>query len=301
MAEDTETRLRDAAFAWLDARDPDHTRVWRREELAACTVAGQPLPLIDRQQGIRVPRGWAAALSILTTYTPPGARPPYDDRVGPDGLPRYQYRGTDPERRENRALRAAATGRVPLIWFVATAPGAFVAVRPVWVVADEPKAHQVVLAVDAVQRLVTPGAPLDPERRRYVERVTRQRVHQPVFRSQVLAAYRHRCAVCGLALPPLLDAAHIVPDGHPRGDPVVPNGLALCKIHHAAFDGDLLGVRPDYVVEIAERVRDAEDGPMLRHGLQAMHERQLLVPDRRAWRPDPDRLAERYAQFREAG
>jgi hypothetical protein len=34
----------------------------------------------------------------------------------------------------------------------------------------------------------------------------------------------------------LLDAAHILPDGHPKGEPVVPNGLALCKLHHAAFD-----------------------------------------------------------------
>ena len=48
----------------------------------------------------------------------------------------------------------------------------------------------------------------------------------------------------------LLDAAHIVPDGEPCGDPRVPNGLALCKLHHAAFDRLFVGVRPDGVIEV---------------------------------------------------
>jgi putative restriction endonuclease len=46
--------------------------------------------------------------------------------------------------------------------------------------------------------------------------------------------------------------------------------LALCKIHHAAFDQDLLGIRPDLVVVVRRDVQAATDGPMLTHGLQAM-------------------------------
>jgi len=34
----------------------------------------------------------------------------------------------------------------------------------------------------------------------------------------------------------LLDAAHITPDTHPEGEPIVSNGLSLCKLHQAAFD-----------------------------------------------------------------
>jgi predicted restriction endonuclease len=34
----------------------------------------------------------------------------------------------------------------------------------------------------------------------------------------------------------LLDAAHIILDTEPQGEPTVRNGLALCKIHHAAYD-----------------------------------------------------------------
>jgi hypothetical protein len=59
----------------------------------------------------------------------------------------------------------------------------------------------------------------------------------------VLRAYRDCCAVCRLRHEELLDAAHILPDGHPRGEPVVRNGLALCKLHHAAFDRHILGIR----------------------------------------------------------
>jgi putative restriction endonuclease len=92
---------------------------------------------------------------------------------------------------------------------------------------------------------------------------------------------------------------HIIPDNALRGEPVVPNGLALCKIHHAAYDRNILGIRPDYVVEIHHRLLVETDGPMLRHGLQEHHGKLLMqVPTRRSERPDPDRLVERYVQFR---
>ena len=106
--------------------------------------------------------------------------------------------------------------------------------------------------------------------------------------------------MCRLHHGALLDAAHIVPDGEPRGEPVVPNGLALCKIHHAAYDINLIGVRPDLVVDVAPRIRDEVDGPMLLHGLQEMAGTQLLVPHQRAAQPDSDRLAYRYERFRDA-
>jgi putative restriction endonuclease len=108
--------------------------------------------------------------------------------------------------------------------------------------------------------------------------------------------------VCRLRHSELLDAAHIVPDVDPRGLPVVRNGLALCKLHHAAFDRHIVGVRPDLVVEVRQDILDELDGPMLRHGLQDLHGHRLLViPGRRDDRPDADLLAERYERFRAAG
>jgi putative restriction endonuclease len=76
------------------------------------------------------------------------------------------------------------------------------------------------------------------------------------------------------------------------------NGLALCKIHHAAYDRDIIGIRPDLRIEVASSVLAESDGPMLRHGLQGFHGQQLRsVPARRKDRPDPDRLERRYAEF----
>jgi putative restriction endonuclease len=104
--------------------------------------------------------------------------------------------------------------------------------------------------------------------------------------------------VCSLNHRELLDAAHITPDSDPRGAAVVSNGLALCKLHHAAYDRNILGIRPDYTVEIHHRLLDEIDGPMLRHGLQGHHGRPLMqLPVRRSDRPDTDRLMERYRTF----
>jgi len=138
--------------------------------------------------------------------------------------------------------------------------------------------------------------------RRYVERVTKARLHQRVFRIQVIGAYQGRCAVCRLGHFELLDAAHIIEDGRPGGEPVVPNGLSLCKIHHAAFDNRIVGIRPDLSLHIRQDVLDEIDGPMLRFGLQDLHNHRLeIVPAIRAARPDRARLEERYARFRTAG
>ncbi len=256
------------------------------------------MPLIDPQRGIRKPAALEAALSFVTVYTPPGRPAPYEDATGPDGLLRYQFRGTDPNHPENVALRRAMENRLPLIWFVGVAPGVFHPVHPVWLVGEERDHLQFVVALDDAQRLlVTPGAGLNEDQRRYVERLTRSRLHQPVFRARVLTAYRTTCAMCRLRHGELLDAAHIVPDGLHNGEPVVPNGMALCKIHHAAFDRHILGVRPDLVVTVREDVLAEVDGPMLRHGLQQMAGVRLEVPRSRADQPDKNRLEERYQLF----
>lgn len=297
---DVEHRLRAEAMAWLTGLLAGDTDVVSFDELAAFVFEGERIPLMDRQRGIRKPARLGAALSIRTSYTAPGQAPPYEDAEGPDGLLRYKYRGQDPDHPENIALRRAYQQGLPLIWFVATQPGAYVPIYPIWIVGDEPQQLQFVVAFDAGQRHVPHGV-VDEEQRRYVERVTHQRLHQRVFRVRVLDAYATSCAMCRLRYRPLLDAAHILPDGHPRGKPVVPNGLSLCKIHHAAFDENYLGVRPDYVVEVRRDVSEAKDGPMLLHGLQEMAGVRLILPRAVSARPDPGRLEERYEVFRLTG
>lgn len=287
--------LRAAAMAYLDARPgPRVDYRWTSQFI----YEGERIALMDRGRGIRKPRFLEAALAVTTAFTPPGRTPPYADVIGPDGLQRYKYQGADPERYDNVALRQAMRLRVPIIWFVGVADGLYEPIYPVWVIGEEQADRQFVFALDPVQRFITPGTDMDLATRRYVERTTKARLHQPVFRAKVMVAYGERCAVCSLGHRELLDAAHIIPDGSPGGDPVVPNGLSLCKIHHAAFDHRILGIRPDLTLHVRQDILSEVDGPMLRHGLQEMHNQGLrVIPQHRAARPDRLRLEERYAAF----
>lgn len=59
------------------------------------------------------------------------------------------------------------------------------------------------------------------------------------FSKRVLNAYQHGCAMCGVQLG-LLDAAHILPVGHPNSTDRTSNGVALCALHHRAYDHSLV-------------------------------------------------------------
>ena len=97
-------------------------------------------------------------------------------------------------------------------------------------------------------------------RRVYITAAVRQRLHQRAFRERVLEAYRHQCSFCRLRHEQLLDAAHIIGDTEPQGEPIVRNGLSLCKLHHAAFDAHFVGLRPDYVLEVRPDILRERDG-----------------------------------------
>ncbi len=303
MSDDFDARLRREAQAWLTVRTHDgQVPIGRQELLGDFTIDGRRFKLIDGQKGIRKPRELTAALSILTTYTVEGGVRPYDDAVGPDGLLRYKWRGNDPQHFENRGLREAMHRELPLIWFCGVGTGVFRPVFPVYLLWEEPERQQFVVDPDIARGLVEQETPVTEHLRRYIRRETWQRLHQPVFRATVLRAYDTRCAVCALRHHQLLDAAHIVADREQQGVASVRNGLALCKIHHAAYDCHVLGIRPDLVVEIRPDLLAEIDGPMLEHGLKGRHGQPLMsLPAARAERPDPALLGRRYAVFRDTG
>src|SRR2546422_6796450 len=175
---------------------------------------------------------------------------------------------------------------------------------PVYIVGDNPLELAFTVAVDEkyvplMASRVDDSAATEA-RRAYVTGVTRRRLHQQAFRQKVLRAYEECCAVCRLRHEELLEAAHILPDGHPRGEPVVPNGLALCALHHAAFDRHILGITPALRVEVRLDILREADGPMLRHGLQGFQGVQIATPRAAALKPRAEFLAERYELFRRA-
>ncbi|WP_240519947.1 HNH endonuclease [Brevibacterium aurantiacum] len=297
--------LREAAISWLQMRTDGGQESLTREDLNDFSFADTGTRLIAPMQGIWKPGNYSAALSFRTSYTEPGKTPPYEDSTGADGRFRYKWRGTDPDHPENIGLREALYRRLPLIWFrgVAMNPARYQAITPVYIVDEEPEHQQFVFvaAEDVEAAFELSESAHETVARRYLLRMAKARVHQPVFRSMVLSAYENRCAVCMLAHPSLLDAAHIVPDNDERGVAAVINGLAMCKIHHAAFDRFFLGIRPDYVVEIRHDLLEEADGPMLRHGLQELHGNSLMsIPKSRRDRPNADLLEDKYEQFRNA-
>jgi putative restriction endonuclease len=262
------------------------------QELDAFEVSpGDVRRLRDTSRGIWNPRDLAGTLTIVSS--PDG---PYDDSAVDAGYLRYDYRaGSDGG--DNAKLRAAAELGLPLILLTKIETGVYVPTFPVYVVADDRQRRQFMIALDEGLRFLTDPLNMSAAQRRYAERVGRQRLHQPVFRGRVIRAYSRRCTVCLLQHPDLLDAAHIIGDSEDGGDPVVTNGLSLCKIHHAAYDRQLLGISPDYVVAINHELMEEVDGPMLRHGLQEMNGRRLELPGRRVDWPDRDRLATRFETF----
>lgn len=294
-AEDAE--LRREAMVFLTLVTEDGQRPVRREHLKDFRFNGQPVRLIQ-QQGIIKPAQCHAAVSIRTAYRPEGKARPYADEIGPDGLITYKWQGTDGAKWDNRALRLAGELGLPLIWFYGVAPALYQAVFPVFVVDERPDAHEFVISPVEMPQLLGNDSPAESVARRYLAVESRRRLHQPIFRSMVLEAYAGQCAICSLRHRPLIDAAHIIPDSDARGVASVRNGLALCRIHHGAYDAKILGISPDYRVGIRADILDEVDGPMLEHGLKALHGQPLrVVPRARSQRPDPSLLGERYEAF----
>jgi putative restriction endonuclease len=287
-----ESALREQIIAWVRERAEANGGFLHREELLGYRTGGRRLPIIDYSRGIRNPVEFGSTLSIVSSVNGP-----YDDVESDDGMLHYAYRKGDPFGGDNAKLRHAMTTGMPLILFRKEVANYYTPIAPVYVVDDYPEERSFLVALDEAFRFMGDLRELTVAQRAYAVRLAKQRLHQPAFRTRVLLAYETRCAMCRLAHGSLLDAAHIVPDGEEHGVPTTPNGLALCKIHHAAYDQDMLGITPDYVVHLDRELLDEVDGPMLRHGLQAMHGQRLTLPRRPGDAPSRDLLAWRWERF----
>lgn len=294
MADD---HLRSACFASLDVLCAQYGEdvPYRGGLDQGFPFSGRRVAFLSPQKGIfrAAVQKDPSALSINTS-----SNSPYDDEAVPDGF-YYAYRAGAIDQPDNRALRAARLSRDPLVYFVATRPGWYKPIYPVYVIDDDPVDRRVLVSPGRMVGPLDEPEPVrveDPLERKYAVRETRIRLHQARFRGHVLVAYSSLCAICRLKETRLLDAAHIAGDLEEKGEPVIPNGLSLCSIHHRAFDQDLVGVSPEYEVRVAPRLLDDEDGPMLEL-LKAFHRQRIVVPARRAWQPDRDRLAARFERF----
>lgn len=303
---DQDALIRAAAFAHVRRLGELHDHLTARELGAGFSFAGERVPLFNPRRGIFKPQQMRFMLSIKTVFPKPGARVWYDDQrevhrqifEGEETVD-YAFQGQDPDAYDNRWLREAFEHQVPIIYFLGIAPGCYQAILPAFISGwDEGGLKARVMFGLPDQVVLAP--PENALERRYALRSVQQRLHQASFREAVIAAYKGRCALSGLPEPLLLDAAHIVADKDERlGQPVVPNGIPLSKIHHAAFDAHLIGIDPDYRLHVSERLLLRHDGPML-EALKRLEGGSIHLPARLKDRPDRDRLALRFEQFKRA-
>lgn len=123
------------------------------------------------------------------------------------------------------------------------------------------------------------------------ERLVRVRLVQRFFRDAVLTSYGHRCAVCSISMPELLNASHIIPwsvDICRRADPT--NGIAMCVLHDRAFDRGLITVEDDLTVIVAHRAVIHDPPELHEVGILRIAGKAIILPDRF----QPDRTAFAY-------
>lgn len=231
-------------------------------ELRHFTSGGRRI-VLKGQQGIFKPAELSDPLSITSTIDSPDARDPIEgSRVLYDFLP-------ESREYENTGLKRCAEAELPLIYFlqVKRKPNPeYVIFAPVFVVGwddttrrflidlSEQKPGEVVSPPTLSRQLTlpairTPESPMEIREMSASYGVTtvQRRLDQARFRNAVLKAYRDRCAVCGLRVRALLDAAQLVPDGEPLS---VAHGIALCATHHRAFDAKILRYNDDFVIHV---------------------------------------------------
>ena len=305
--EDRDTRMRIAAFVHVRRLSEAHGLLTRNLLSKGFDFEGERFPLVNPQRGIFKPRQMRHLLSITTVYPRTGGRVWYEDQrqvhrqifEGEETVD-YAFMGQDPEAADNRWLRDAFENQIPVIYFLGVSPGRYQAIIPTYISGWDGFALKSSLAFGN-PNLERFEAPNNEVERRYALRMVKERLHQATFREAVLYAYDRRCAITGLPETQLLDAAHIIVDGDETlGQPVVPNGLALSKIHHAAFDAHLIGIDPDYRLHVSDRLLEKKDGPMLL-ALKQLEGSKLHLPSRPQDYPDQGRLDRRFEVFREAG
>ncbi len=291
--------FRDALIEAVISKANEDDGMLSRTELGNFLFDGIYLRLIDPQGGIWNPgSSWPledelrATLSINTT-TKKKKTNIYADKEVADGLWRYDYQAGGVAGR-NTKMRKAMELKIPLLWFRQEESGDYVPYK-IFVISDFPEDGYCLISPDL--SLAVAASSESPLERKYALREIKQRLHQPAFRARVISAYETKCAICRLGHGRLLDAAHITADSDESSSTSVTNGLSLCKIHHTAYDINILGIDANYRVHVREDILKEKDGPMLLHGIQEMDQSEIWVPFYESKKPDKERLNARFVEF----
>lgn len=282
------------------------------------TFDNDRITLHNRQKGIHKPRQMISLLSVKTVFPKSLEQATYRDQIeiynkiyeGVNELD-YSFMGTNPHAKENQHLLKAYENQTPIIYFIGTGGGYYLPEFPVFVSEWNPYKLEAKINVDRLGDWQNLKIRVDEQLSTYMERKYRfsnikTRLHQSRFRTAVMEAYDYKCAISGFPEPrrihpehkvPLIDVAHIVEDKNPKfGQPLIANGLPLTKLHHAAYDANLIGIDPDYGLHLSRTLMDAKDGQTLAL-LKSIEGKKLLLPKNRNNFPDPERLSIKFQEF----
>ena len=116
------------------------------------------------------------------------------------------------------------------------------------------------------------------------------RIGQSFFRTVILASYRQRCCVCGLPVPDMLVASHIVPWRDAERQRLNPyNGLCLCALHDRGFDRGFMTISTDYTIIISSGFDQYLPNNAIEMHFEAYRGQQIQLPDK--FIPDQQLLA----------
>ena len=216
----------------------------------------------------------------------------------------YNFQRGGPDQRRNQWLLDAKLRRIPIMYLMATSPGFYQAFLPAYIVEWDDVRHVAKVAFGF-------DSPPETERERRIGiAIARRQFDHAGFREDVLAAYRERCAISGVAGRSHVSAAELAPAYGPAS--ALPGGasagVALSKLHRSAFNADLLGIDPDGRVHVSERAaeyrvktaRKPQPETLMIEALLSVDGATISQPARFEHRPDRELLDRRFQQFQQA-
>ncbi|MDT0501408.1 MULTISPECIES: HNH endonuclease signature motif containing protein [unclassified Halomonas] len=299
-----DTRIRHAAFKRLQDISQEYSND------APWEAISQPVPL-DRESfliasraiGIFKPKQMPdGILSIKTVVPKQGRINIYSDGTSDEGGFWYSLEAGGSEKPANRQLLISYERRDPIIYLVGVAPGRYLPLWPCYIdnidltkelchVSMHQSASQISHVSESSSTYTA-----DELEKRYVIREAKTRVHQAEFRARVMRAYSNRCAMTGLPVPQLLDAAHIIPDSDQASTAEVSNGISLSRLHHRAYDADLIGIDPNFRIHLNSDLLSTQDGPLL-ESMKQLNGQMISMPKHCKDRPSQEALELRFQRF----
>lgn len=265
------------------------------------SYSGEKVLLANQVQGIFKPKVISRGPISIKTTLPKGDRENiYNDHLTDSGFYQYSLEAGDPRGERNVLLWQALEDKTPFIYFHAIAPAIYKALWPCFVRSILPEKGYAEIAVGSIEYDAKPDKiyemPSEVESKYHV-RETKVRLHQASFREMVLNAYQHKCAITQLPIVILLEAAHIIPDSQVGEIQMVSNGISLSRLHHRAYDSNLIGIDSEYRIHISQELSVENGGPLLEQGIQNYSGTKITVPLQHNLKPNRDYLARRFEAF----